>query len=365
MCTIAGYTGSRRAAPILIEMMRREEFMDGGLSTGIATVHEGKLYTAKVTGDLEELLRTTDAANFPGTVGIIHSRTSGNRVSHAHPFTSNDGQVAIVLNGTLREVRSPEFSAASNAIMTDFYNKGYDIKTAYDIPENKTASRKLPNGQGYHDSEPYALMIGEMVEGVEKKDLKRAMVKATRDSLSKLPADIIVLAVHALLDDTITLGTITRPMNAGFGDGETFLATSAMAFPDEVQKRSIVAIPPTTVAQVTPEGLLISNEKIDGVSVEQVDYRIASYIRTHMEKLLLESGEDHPIGVPNTPCYTEWREAWSEPYVDCKFASPTGLLKPYATVLYEVFWSFHKEGRLRSRVVEENGTKTLKFWLAD
>lgn len=41
MCIIAGYAGNRRAAPVLIDMMRKEEFMDGGLSTGIATIHEG------------------------------------------------------------------------------------------------------------------------------------------------------------------------------------------------------------------------------------------------------------------------------------------------------------------------------------
>ena len=48
MCNIAGYTGSRRAAPILLEMIKKQEYIDGSLSTGIATIHEGKLYTAKV-----------------------------------------------------------------------------------------------------------------------------------------------------------------------------------------------------------------------------------------------------------------------------------------------------------------------------
>ncbi len=361
MCTIAGYAGNRRAAPILIEMMRKEEFMDGGLSTGIATIHEGKLYTAKVTGDLDELLRTTDAANFPGTVGIIHSRTGNNLVSHSHPFTSEDGNLALVLNGTLREVICDEFRAESNKIMKEFYERGFDIKSAYD---NKNATRTLPNGKGYHDTEPYALMIGDMVSGLQGKELKKGMIKATRDALTLLPADVIVLSVHALLDNTITLGTITRPMNCGFGDGETYLATSAIAFPEEVQKRSIVEIPPTTIAQVTPDGIMISNEKIEGVSVEQPNYRTSAYVYKHMEKLLLEGGEENPWGVPNFPCYDEWRETWSEPYVECKFASPTGLLKPYATVLFECLYTFHKEGRLKSRIVEdEKGHKTLKFWL--
>ncbi len=359
MCTIAGYAGNRRAAPILIEMMRKEEFMDGGLSTGIATIHEGKLYTAKVTGDLETLLRETDAADLPGTVGIIHSRTGGNLVSHAHPFKSADGELGLVLNGTLREVKSPEFFAASNKIMREFYEKGVHIDSAYKSSSENPPSI-LPNGLSYHDTEPYALMIGEYVENTAPENMKKEMMKATVDALTRLTADIVILSVHAKLPDTITLGTITRPMNCGFGDGETYLATSAIAFPDEVQKRPVIAIPPTSVAQVTPEGITFTNEKIEGVRVEQIDYRIAAYIHDEMEKLLKEKH----IGVPEMPCYTDWRGVWSEPSVECKFASPTGLLKPYATILYEGLWSFHKEGRLRSAVeVNDRGTKVLRFWL--
>ena len=56
MCNIAGYVGTKPAAPILIEMMRREEGWDAGFYTGIATVSGGKLYTDKVVGDLDHLL---------------------------------------------------------------------------------------------------------------------------------------------------------------------------------------------------------------------------------------------------------------------------------------------------------------------
>ena len=142
MCTIAGYAGNRRAAPILIDMLRKEEFIDGGLSTGIATVHEGKLYTAKVTGSLDTLLRETDAADLPGTVGLIHSRTAGNLVSHAHPFTSEDGDLALVLNGTMREVRCPAFGEESNKIMRTFFERGFTIKTAYEAPANAPGYRR-------------------------------------------------------------------------------------------------------------------------------------------------------------------------------------------------------------------------------
>ena len=47
MCNIAGYIGNRQAAPILLEMLRRQQPYDGDMSTGIATLHEGKLYYKK------------------------------------------------------------------------------------------------------------------------------------------------------------------------------------------------------------------------------------------------------------------------------------------------------------------------------
>jgi len=62
MCNIAGYTGTRPAAPILLEMLRRQEGLCGGYYTGIATVHEGKIHYAKLAGDVARLEETTARA---------------------------------------------------------------------------------------------------------------------------------------------------------------------------------------------------------------------------------------------------------------------------------------------------------------
>ena len=43
MCNISGYIGNQQAAPILIEMLRKQEGFCGGYYTGIVTYHEGKL----------------------------------------------------------------------------------------------------------------------------------------------------------------------------------------------------------------------------------------------------------------------------------------------------------------------------------
>ena len=89
MCNMAGYVGEFRAAPILIEMMKREEGIQGGFQTGIATYHEGKIYYAKITGDTDRLTAMTNAASLPGNIGIMHSRSnSGGLDEWAHPFVS-------------------------------------------------------------------------------------------------------------------------------------------------------------------------------------------------------------------------------------------------------------------------------------
>lgn len=362
MCTIAGYAGQKRAAPILIDMLRREQFFDGGLSTGIATIHEGKLYTAKVTGDLDELIENTDAAELPGCVGIIHSRTSGNLVSHAHPFASDDGKLALVLNGTLRDNCTPEFYKHSNEMMQGFMDNGVEIKSAFKRSGNADPVRLLSNGLGYHDSEVYTHMIGEAVRNSSADRLADDMVVAVKKALEELPADIVLLGVHAELDGTITVGDVTRSMVVGYGDGETYLATSAIAFPEEIGKRSITLLPPTSVSQITADGVKIFNTELDGVRVEQVDFRIASEIYRRMEELL-KGQKDDPKSLYDMPVYDGWRDVWSEPYVDCKYAVDGGLMKPYATVLYEALWAFHKEGRLHMTLGERRGHPISKFWI--
>ena len=101
MCNIAGYVGTRQAAPILIEMLKRQQMYDGGGGAGIATVHEGRMYMRKIIGPVEELEKNTDALNLPGTIGIIHTRPGGLPIDFIHPHMSEDGRLAMVQNGDL------------------------------------------------------------------------------------------------------------------------------------------------------------------------------------------------------------------------------------------------------------------------
>lgn len=371
MCIIAGYSGNKPAAPILIEMLKKVEYVDGGLSTGIATIHEGKLYWRKVVGDVDTLLAETDALSLPGTTGIIHSRTGGNHVEYAHPFISDDEKLALVLNGTTWGSGTPEFYKTQNEIMNALLDKGVKIRSAvYKVEDGVRPGRVLKNGYTYHDSEPYALMVGEGVKGLTGEALKSAMASETRKSLETLPIDVITLAVHEDLPDTITIGTVTRPMSIGFGDGETFTCTVPFGLPEYVQKRPVIFLPPTTVAQVTPSGLNIISTSFEGIRVEQIDFRLAKAFREEFEKHL-KYGEENAIDIYDIPFYTEWDNIWSKPLVDSdKYVLENSRLKPVGSALYEGLWSFHKEGRLRMKLgtrIAKNGIKKkiMKFWLED
>lgn len=356
MCNIAGYTGSRPAAPILIDMLRREQFMDGGVCTGIATIHEGKLYTAKVVGDLDVLLRTTDALNFPGTVGIAHSRPGGTLVSQAHPFLDREGKLALVLNGTLRDVDTPEFYAHSHAVMQGFLDRGFPIRSAVE----RSSFPPLSNGLGYHDTEPYALWIGDVVD--RGNDIARDIVRGTAEAMSSMPGDIVLLSIHAMLEGTITAGRITRPMAAGLGDGGTYLATTALAFPEDAGIRNILPLPVTSVAQITPGEVRITDAKLKNVRVEEVDCGTAARMYARMEALL-KGQRDDPKSLYDMPMYTDWRDIWRVPPVDCVYRKDGGLLKPYAALCYEVLWAFRQEGRLHMTLGERKGNPITKFWI--
>jgi len=359
MCTIAGYVGSRPAAPILIDMLRKEQFFDGGRSTGIATVHNGRLYTAKVTGDLDTLLRETDALSLPGCVGIIHSRTNDNLVEHAHPFTSHDGRLALVLNGTSRGVNTPEFWAEMNRVMGSFFDRGLNIKSMYDNLTSENPKMVLPNGRNYAFTETYALFMGDRVKDSPKDTLARGLAHAAKDALDTLPADIVTLSVHADLPDTVTAGVVTRPMVVCVGDGEAYMATSALALPEDMQTRPLISLPPTSVSQITPDGVKIVSTSLKNARVEQIDHRIAaqSYLRT--EQALLGQKDD-PKSVYDMP---DLSDLWSAPASDCKFAAEEGFLKPSAALRYETLWALHRQGRLHQTIGERNGFPITKFWV--
>ena len=108
MCGIAGYVGSRVAAPLILECLKRLEYR-GYDSCGIAVVdHEG-LFVRKSTGSLDAFRETIASLAPAGSLGIGHTRWATHGRVHernAHPQLSCDGSIAIVHNGVIENAES-------------------------------------------------------------------------------------------------------------------------------------------------------------------------------------------------------------------------------------------------------------------
>jgi glucosamine--fructose-6-phosphate aminotransferase (isomerizing) len=104
MCGIVGYIGEKRAAPLLLQGLRRLEYR-GYDSAGIAVQVNGHLETKKSVGKIVELEKLLSNGGEPiGTIGIAHTRWATHgapNTVNAHPHIDCKGNIAVVHNGII------------------------------------------------------------------------------------------------------------------------------------------------------------------------------------------------------------------------------------------------------------------------
>lgn len=112
MCGIIAYSGSDRAAPILLEGLKRLEYR-GYDSAGILTVDsKSEFDLRKDAGRVLEINQRASFLNMEGTVGLAHTRWAthgGVTQCNAHPHISNNKKIAVIHNGIVenyKELRS-------------------------------------------------------------------------------------------------------------------------------------------------------------------------------------------------------------------------------------------------------------------
>ena len=264
MCNIAGYVGNKPAAPILIDMMRREEGWDAGCYTGIVTIHEGRMDFVKMTGDLNHLLENSHAADLQGCIGLLHSRTpSGGDDEWAHPFIGHhEGKsyTAYVANG-YQGFFSDRLNEA-NKIASQLENSGYSFssRTVQQIGQYPT----LSNGDSVHMSDVMAQLITHKV--IQGNDVSKAMSLA----FCEMPAEIVGLLISLTEPECIAWSRINMPMFVAFAPHGAYLASTPQAFPNDAGEPILLPacssgnvycdhwnvkpypIPPAKVASITP-----------------------------------------------------------------------------------------------------------------
>ncbi len=298
MCTVAGYNGTKQAAPILIDMMRKLEGMDSGYYTGIATFHKGKIYTAKVVGDLEELLSKTDALTLPGTMGIIHSRTpssklpaEGGIVGWAHPFTTERGgavQTALVMNGC-GGIFKGTFSVSE--IAERLMAQGYEMKSYH----KEAGNTRLSDG-GYCHSTDVRCQLADSKIGAGMD-----AAEALQEVFTEMPGESVGLLLNVTEPNAISFARVVMPMHVGFAEDGVYMATAPLAFIDQTGDYTLLPAmsygkvfrggfevkpfknPPATVAPITPEVMHTAYEKMLEVLKEPTPF-----VKTGLSKALAE-----------------------------------------------------------------------------
>lgn len=257
MCNIAGFIGRRQAAPILLEMLLRQEGLAGGYFSGICTLHDGKLHMRKVEGSVKDLLENTDAQELPGTIGIAHTRPDmGGDYSQAHPFVSHDGHLALIANGHLGHYAS---CSDRSALAAEIINQGGGFTSQINDPgQNVVEPRpRLPNGQYIHVSDLTCQLIAREI------DQCGSVADGIATATSMLPEEVVSLILHTMTPDRINVTRLNQPLVIARQDDETYLATSTMGFGFESPDWFSV-FPASSTGAVTRHDMIVRPLSIQG-----------------------------------------------------------------------------------------------------
>lgn len=266
MCNIAGYVGGKRAAPILIEMMKKQEGFAGGYYTGIATIHEGKIYHAKLVGDTQMLEDLTEAASLPGTIGILHSRSkSGGGVEWAHPFVdikNEEPRIAYVANG-------------ASGFFTE-RKLGYSVIAEKLIEEGYTMSSKVLEGDNIYNmlSDGTSVHMSDVMCQYILKNMENGMnvTDAMENAFCSIPSEIVGLVLATDTPDRINYSRINMPMYVGRADHGTYMASTPIAFPEDAREHQL--LPPCSSGCVYENGVFSKAYKECPATVAPITARV-------------------------------------------------------------------------------------------
>lgn len=322
MCNIAGYIGTKDAAQVLLDMMKREEGFAGGYYTGLATLDGGRIHYAKLTGDTDKLIAETDAKNLPGKMGIIHSRSkSGGGDEWAHPFVglyNGEPELAYVANGYNGFFETN--LEKNNALSEQMLQEGYQMLSR--IPENKNkAYPTLSDGSAVHMSDTMCQLIYKNVLSGIKID--RAMEKA----FCTMPGEIVGLSVSITQPYAIGWSRINMPMFIAFAPHGAYLASTPHAFPEDAGQPQL--LPAFSSGLVFANGFTTSPYAENPAKVAEITAKVTAEGYTEVVKALSE--EPKTLGALLKVVKPLFEEA--------------DILQTYPLV-YSILYSLKKEGKL-------------------
>lgn len=195
MCGIVGVLGKSDVVPSLVGGLQRLEYR-GYDSAGVAVLTADGLDRRRAEGKLKNLKSTLDEAPLSGLAGIGHTRWATHGVpneTNAHPHMTT--HLALVHNGIIENYQE---------LTDELAGRGYEF-------ESET------------DTEVAAWLITSFLE--DGKTPEQAMAAA----LKKFQGAFSLAVIFKGKDDLMIGARRGAPLAVGWGDGEMFLGSDAMA----------------------------------------------------------------------------------------------------------------------------------------
>jgi len=202
MCGIVGIAGKVEVAQRLFDGLKRLEYR-GYDSAGICTIENGKLERRRAEGKLDNLAAELKAHPLGGTIGIAHTRWATHgapTVGNAHPHIA--GPVALVHNGIIEN-----FKPLRDELIAD--------------------GRKFASET---DSEVVAHLVAREIERGSPPELAVATV------LPRLHGAFAIAFLFRDNPDLIIGARMGAPLTVGYGEGENYLGSDALALAPLTQR---------------------------------------------------------------------------------------------------------------------------------
>jgi len=284
MCGIVGILGRQPAAALLLDALKRLEYR-GYDSAGMATLVDGRIERRRAEGKLANLERVLEAEPLSGVVGIGHTRWATHGAptrDNAHPHQA--GGVAVVHNGIIENFQ---------ALRAELVDRGHRFETDTDtevVPQ--LVSHYLAEGLG-----PSA---------------------AAAAALKRLDGAFALAILFAGHDDLLIGARRGSPLAIGYGDGEMYLGSDALALApltDRIQYLeegdwAVLNLRGASVydAEGQPVGREIKQTALSGALIGKGNYRHFMHKEIHEQPAVIgdtlrtfASPSDHRISLPDLP----------------------------------------------------------------
>ncbi|WP_322016208.1 glutamine--fructose-6-phosphate transaminase (isomerizing), partial [Paraburkholderia sp. J12] len=222
MCGIVGAVAQRNIVPVLIEGLRRLEYR-GYDSCGVAIVTAQGPQRVRSVARVAELDDQVREARFEGVTGIAHTRWATHgapTVNNAHPIFSHNA-LALVHNGIIENYES---------LRERLRAKGYEFVTQTDTE-----------------------VIAHLVHSLYRGDL----FAAVREAVQQLAGAYAIGVVHRDQPHTVVGARAGSPLVVGYGNGENFIASDALAIAGSAGHISYLE--EGDVCEITLEGVRIAD----------------------------------------------------------------------------------------------------------